>query len=165
VKLKAPQRRRLVVLIASCVALVCAGMNLRCIVAQEDGTSILRPKYISRPVRLSRSSGWPQPVLVRVNWAIFNNGEFLFDEDLRPREASFDQSALMSNIAVCVMLVTVCCLLVIAGYDRRFSLRSLLLLMFCLAVLIALLRPYLKSTLDEHRRVTEFEARAAEYGY
>jgi hypothetical protein len=158
------KRLILVGIAALLVIAACGWMNLCLHVTQEDGTPIFRSNYVSRPVRLSRSVGWPRAVWVRTNWATIENGKYNFDEQMRPKESTFDMPGLVSNITVLFVLLTVTCLVVTASYDRRFSLRGLLLFTVCVAVLIVLLGPYFNAELERRRQVREFERWATEYG-
>ena len=158
------KRSTLVALAALLVIAAWCWMNSRIHVAHEDGTPIFRSNYISRPTRLSRSNGWPRAVWVRTNWATIENGNYDFNEQMRPQESTFDLPGLASNIAVLFVLLVTTCFVVSATYDRRFSLRGLLLFAVCVAALIVLLGPYVQSELERRRQVREFERWAIEHG-
>jgi hypothetical protein len=163
-KVEFNKRTMLVALVALLVIAACGWMNSRTHVAQEDGTPIFRSNFVSRPMRLSRSQGWPRAVWVRTNWATIENGIYNFDEHMRPKEATFDMRSLIANATVLLALLMVACLVVAAACDQRFSLPGLLLFTVCVAVLTALLSPYVHSELERRHQVREFELWATEYG-
>jgi len=118
----------------------CCWMNSLIHVSHENGL-VFATGYHSNPVRLSRTCGWPRAVWIRTNWATIANGDYRIDEHMRPKESSFDLLGLTANIAAMVFLATATCVVVSAVFDRRFCVRSLLLLVLCIASLIVLFKP------------------------
>ena len=134
------------------VCAACSSLNFRVLVTEEDGSVLNGSYYRPGPVRLHRSTGWPFGGLVRTNWATIVFGEAVFDEGMRPKESRVDLTAIAKNIAVAVVLSLTACILVSAGYRRQFTLRSVFILTLCVAILTALLGPYVKAEFDRHEQ-------------
>ena len=158
-------RSRIVIAVAvAMVVAVVVWLNIVTRVNNEDGSPILRTNYKSPPRRLMRSNGWPNPVWVRVNWGTIENGSFKFDEQMRPKESAFELAGLAKNVTVLALLAAIALLSVSAVYRRQFSLRKLLLFAFFAALLVLLIRPYIRSEMERREHIREFERWMTKYG-
>jgi hypothetical protein len=136
---------------AFAVCSICIWLNVQFRVTHKDG-SALYPGYQSYfPVQLQRAAGWPNGVVIKVNWATTDLGQIVYDDAVRPNSSRIDHWAAAENIAVAVVLSLTSCILVSAAYCRQFTLRSFLTLASCVALLIALLGPYVQQQTERYK--------------
>ena len=123
---------------------------------------IFSNSQVSLNRRVERAYGWPQDVYVRLNWVEgFTNDKIIFDEVLRPRESSVSYSSAVVNTLVLIAMVGGLYLVMIAMIDRVFNLRNLMLVILCIAILVAFLPPALERDLaqwQELRRQEQWNA-------
>ncbi|WP_442511516.1 hypothetical protein SH528x_003197 [Novipirellula sp. SH528] len=165
--MKAKRTRRMTALLVALAAVVGAfsWLNSLTLIVREEGASLTIRSGLIVPIRLSRSNGWPSTVWVRSNWATRENGHWVFDEDMRSKESFVDLLSLALNTAVLLSFLILFSTFVLAAYDRRFSLRGLLLGVLCIAVLMVLFRCSFESDMERRRRARQLESVVADLGF